>query len=88
MAYEIIFSSRAAKQFRKLPKTLRKRIAEPIDGLVDKARPHGVKKPSHQHNLYRLRVGDYRVVYEIKDKQLRILVLVIAGRAEIYKRFL
>lgn len=55
-----------------------------IDDLAVEPRPSGVKKLTKDY--YRIRVGDYRVVYEIKDEILTILVLKIGDRKEIYKQ--
>jgi mRNA interferase RelE/StbE len=67
-----------------LPATLRLRIAAAILTLADNPRPRGCKKLTGQ-DLYRVRVGDYRVVYEIHDDVLVVLVVRVAHRREAYK---
>lgn len=84
--YTIILSPKAARQLKKLKKLpISKRIKECIDFLTLDPRPIGVKKLTGEHSLYRVRVGDYRIIYEIKDKQLKILVLNVAARKDVYK---
>jgi mRNA interferase RelE/StbE len=84
--YEIVFSRQVLKTLRKLPGDLVQRMREKLEQIA--ADPHG------QHNNatkltnrpgYRLRVGDWRIIYEVQDDQLRILVLKIAPRGEVYR---
>jgi mRNA interferase RelE/StbE len=63
----------------------RERIADASHGLADEPGPHGVKKLSGR-NAWRIRAGDYRVLYEIHDDRLVILVVDIGHRREIYRR--
>lgn len=85
MSYRIEFYKGASKQFRKLPLNIQKRIQAKIDELAIEPRPNGVKKLQGDDNLYRIRVGDYRIVYEIKDDVLLIIVIKIKHRSEVYK---
>ncbi|MHB1343024.1 MAG: type II toxin-antitoxin system RelE family toxin [Thermoleophilia bacterium] len=57
-----------------------------IDGLIDDPRPHGCEKLSGHEGLYRVRVGDHRVVYAVFDSVVLVLVLKIGNRAEVYER--
>lgn len=72
MSYRIEFFRAAKKQFVKLPLNVQKRIQAKIDELAIEPRPKQVKKLQNNDNLYRVRVGDYRIVYEIKDNVLLI----------------
>jgi mRNA interferase RelE/StbE len=85
VAYRILFAPAALRQFRKLPVPIRKRLSPHIDALADNPRPPGVVKLSGSSDIYRVRVGDYRIVYEIQDVGLVILVLKIGNRREVYR---
>jgi mRNA interferase RelE/StbE len=83
--YRIEFAPVATRQFKKLPREVQVRITRRIDTLAERPRPDGVKKLEGEGSLYRLRVGDYRVIYTIEDKLLLVLVLTLGKRADIYR---
>jgi mRNA interferase RelE/StbE len=83
--YRIDLSPAAQRQLKKLSSSVRHSIIKQLDSLKSNPRPDGVKKLAGIDKLYRLRMGDYRVVYTINDKQLVILVLKIGDRKEIYR---
>ena len=83
--YRIEFTPRAARDFRVLPKATQRRLASHIDMLAQKPRPAGVKKLKGSDDLYRLRVGDYRILYQIKDTILLVLIIRVAHRKEAYR---
>ena len=85
MSYEVKFSKSAKKQFRKLPLDVQERIQTKINDLAVEPRPNGVKKLKGEENSYRIRVDDYRVVYEIKDDVLIVTVVRVKHRSEVYK---
>ncbi|MGA9996313.1 MAG: type II toxin-antitoxin system RelE/ParE family toxin [Pyrinomonadaceae bacterium] len=85
MAYSILFAPAANRQFRKLTLQVQKRLKPHIDALADNPRPSGVVKLKGPEELYRIRVGDYRIIYEIKDIGLIILVVKIGDRRDVYK---
>ncbi|MEH1854151.1 MAG: type II toxin-antitoxin system RelE/ParE family toxin [Nostoc sp.] len=85
MSYEVKFSTGAKKQFRKLPLEVQERIQTKINDLAIEPRPNGVKKLQGDDNSYRIRVGDYRVVYELDDDVLIVTVIKVGHRSEIYK---
>ncbi|MHC5821725.1 MAG: type II toxin-antitoxin system RelE family toxin [Nostoc sp.] len=85
MSYEVKFSKDAKKQFRKLPLDVQERIQTKINDLAIEPRPNGVKKLQGDDNSYRVRVGDYRVIYELDDDVLIVTVIKIGHRSEIYK---
>lgn len=85
MAFVVEFSSRATRAFLKLPPETQRRIAPKIDALVDDPRPPGCEKLSGLGG-YRIRVGDYRIVYEIEDATEIITVAAIGHRRDIYRR--
>jgi mRNA interferase RelE/StbE len=86
MRYDIILKLSAAKRLDKLPQSVRRRIVDSLEALADNPRPAGCVKLSGDDNLWRIRVGDYRVVYEIHDKRLVVVVLVIAHRKDVYPK--
>jgi mRNA interferase RelE/StbE len=83
--YKIEFTSSAAKEFRDLTGELQRRIAPVIDRLVNDARPHGVRKLAGHEYLYRVKVGHYRIVYEIDDKKSTIRVMRVRHRRDAYR---
>ncbi len=85
MTYRIEFVKNAIKQFKALPANEQHRLKPKIDALAIEPCPAGVVKLSGEENLYRIRVGNYRVVYTIEDKQLLVLVLKLGHRREIYR---
>jgi mRNA interferase RelE/StbE len=62
-----------------------KRLVKRLKTLRDNPRPQGVKKLVGEENLYRIREGDYRLIYTIEDKKLIVLVVKIGDRKEIYR---
>ena len=85
MPYTIEFRPAAARDLRKLPADDRRRIGARIDALAADPRPAGVKRLAASEKLYRLRVGDYRILYQILDRVLRILVVKIGHRRDVYR---
>lgn len=84
--YQIAYKPSAAKSLRKLDKPMQQRLVSAVESLAHDPRPAGVKKLKGAADLYRIRVGDYRVVYEIWDGKLRVLVLRLAHRREVYQK--
>lgn len=86
MNYQVKIISSAQKDIEKLPKKIAVRIRQSIEQLSQQPRPDKVKKmKGAQSNLYRIRVGDYRILYEIHDKKLIIIVVAAAHRRDVYK---
>ena len=75
----------AEKSLRRLSKNLRGRIRQALHGLGDDPRPHGCIKLTGHHNLWRIRVGDWRIVYAIYDNELIVVVIEIEPRANAYR---
>lgn len=84
MPYTVTLRTSAVKELRKIPVAARQRITEVIDALADNPRPQGVKKMTGI-DAWRIRVGDYRVIYSIVDQQLVIEVIKIGNRRDIYR---
>jgi mRNA interferase RelE/StbE len=85
MSYEVIIPKPVQKQLSKLPEDIRKLISEKILLLTEDPRPTGVKKLKGFDNEYRIRIGDYRVRYEVDDKALMVLVLHCKNRKDVYR---
>lgn len=85
MSYVVLLRPAAEREWRKLPPEIRSRINQAILTLEDNPRPHGVRKLSGYHNRWRLRVGSYRIIYQIDDATREIVVLRIAHRREAYR---
>ena len=85
MNYVIGISKSVQKQINNLPNTIKTRILEKIKGLETEPRPSGVVKLKNSENEYRLRVGDYRIRYEIDDAKQTILILQCKHQREVYR---
>ncbi|RCJ24936.1 addiction module toxin RelE [Nostoc sp. ATCC 43529] len=85
MIYEVKFTKGARKMFIKLSQELQDRIQTKIDDLAIEPRPNGVKKLQGEENSYRIRVGDYRVIYDIFDDVLLVSVVDVGHRSKVYK---
>jgi len=85
VSYSVSYSRAAAKAFRRIHPREQRRIMEAIEALVDDPRPDGSVQLAGGEGELRIRIGDYRVVYDIRDEQLIILVLRIGHRREVYR---
>ena len=85
MTYRIEVKPSAADALAKIPQPHRGRIVRKIDRLTDNPRPRGVKLLEGPSSLYRIRVGDYRIVYQIQDAALVVLVVRIGNRGDVYR---
>jgi mRNA interferase RelE/StbE len=84
LSYRIEFKNSAAKSLKKIPKADRIRIAEKIDSFVDNLPNLDTTKMKGNNPFHKVRVGDYRIVYEIQNDILVILVVKIGHRKDIY----
>jgi mRNA interferase RelE/StbE len=83
--YTVTFSRSARKELESLPSPVVQRIYPKIEALEQNPRPHGVKKIEGEEKMYRIRVGDYRVIYEISDKMKSVDIAHIRHRSEAYR---
>ncbi|KQR26053.1 type II toxin-antitoxin system RelE family toxin [Microbacterium sp. Leaf151] len=86
MTYRVEFTTAAARQIKKLPRPARDRVVEAIGGLRDDPRPTGAKKLVGEQSAWRVRVGDYRVIYDVLDGELIVTVVRAGHRREVYDR--
>ena len=85
MTFRIEFTKSAAKELRNIPKSAQKRIAKKIDALNENPSDPTQTKMKGNNPFHRMRVGNYRIVYEIQDDILRILIIKIGHRKDVYK---
>ncbi len=86
MSYRVDFTSAAARQMRKLPRATRHRLVEAVTALERDPRPPGALKLAGERTAWRIRVGDYRVIYDVYDRELTVTVVRAARRREAYGR--
>jgi mRNA interferase RelE/StbE len=84
MSYQIVIPKPAQKQLDNITKIERDRLILTLRSLANDPRPNGVKKLKGYDNTYRVRVGDYRIIYEIKDRELIVLLLSVSHRKDAY----
>jgi mRNA interferase RelE/StbE len=88
LTYAIAILEKAKRELAAVSEKDRKRIASQIDALAEDPRPAGVQQLKGElKNHFRIRIGDYRVIYQIKDKLLIVVVVRIGHRREIYRKF-
>jgi mRNA interferase RelE/StbE len=83
--YAITFARSARKELEKLDPENVKRIFPVIEALIQNPRPRLCKKLSGLQNLWRIRIGDYRLIYQISDKQKAVDIVAIRHRREAYR---
>ncbi len=83
MSYDVLILRRAQKKLADLPKADYEHVCDMVAALAENARPAGCKKLVGREG-WRIRVGDYRVIYEIDDAQKKITVLHIGHRRDVY----
>ena len=84
--YTIDVSRPAERRIRALDPQVRARVEKTIDRLAATPRPPGCEKMHGHANLYRVRTGDWRVIYEIRDKLLLVLVVSVGHRRDVYRK--
>jgi mRNA interferase RelE/StbE len=82
--YSVELKVSARKELERLPAKLIQRIFPKLEGLASEPRPAGCKKLKGGQREWRIRVGDYRVVYTIDDEKLMVSVMRIRHRSEVY----
>ena len=85
MRYSILLSPGAERNLGALDKPVQRRVVARIEALAENPRPAGVTKLQVEANAWRVRVGDYRVLYTIEDVRLVVLVVKIGNRREVYR---
>lgn len=85
MTYRITIARGAAKTFRSLHPQVVARLKDAIRALAEDPRPQGSLQLSGGDGEFRIRVGDYRIIYDVQDDELMILVLRVGHRREVYR---
>ncbi len=83
--YTLLLERRPEKILERLPRDLRRRIDAALSNLATEPRPQGCVKLTGHETLYRLRVGDWRIIYAIEDDALIVLVIEISPRGDAYR---
>jgi len=83
--FEVRYDPRAAKELSKLDPPTARRVAAAITDLAANPRPPGCRQLTGHAGLWRIRVGDYRVIYTIRETALVVLVLRVAHRRDAYR---
>jgi mRNA interferase RelE/StbE len=83
-SYEILFRSSVYKDLKKIPRSDLRRIIEKIAGLGENPRPHGCEKLSAVER-YRIRHGNYRIIYSIQDDELTVWIVKVSHRKDSYR---
>ena len=85
MKYTVRLHTRVGKVLDRLPPDIRRRLVRRLEALEDNPRPRGVEKLAGVVELYRVRVGTYRIVYAIRDRELVVIVVRIGHRRDVYR---
>jgi mRNA interferase RelE/StbE len=83
--YTVVIVRTAQRAIAQLPGAMRSRIVRAIDTLVSVPRPVGCAKLAGSANRYRIRVGDYRIIYDVRDGELIVLVVKVGHRRDVYR---
>ena len=85
MTYRIVIKPSARKEMSRLPADVLRRVDAAILALAEDPRPRGCRKMAGHMDTWRIRVGDYRVVYEVHDNVLIVYVVRVGDRKDVYE---
>ena len=85
MRYQLEFTASALREFRSLNAQIQTRIAARVTALCDDPFPPGIKKLQGQPGHFRLRVGDYRVIYRVDGHRVVVVIVRIGHRKDVYR---
>src|SRR5262245_19747628 len=83
-AYSVLITRSAEKEIERLPTPVRRLVVRRIEALSSDPRPHGSQKLTGE-DKYRVRQGDYRIVYTVEDATVTVLVVRVAHRSDVYR---
>lgn len=84
--YTVVLSSHARRALRKLARSVQERVIVALELLKADPRPPKAVKLKGEDNVWRIRVGDYRIIYEVIDEDLVVWVVRIADRKDVYRK--
>ena len=84
MSYQVILPKSVQKELNRLPDDIAGRILDALSELKEQPRPPGCKKLRGE-SAWRIRIGDHRVIYEIHDKVLQIIIVTVGHRRDVYR---
>jgi mRNA interferase RelE/StbE len=84
-SYAVTFARSARKEFQALQHDLTERILAVIEELAEEPRPAGCRKLRNSRDLWRVRIGDYRVVYRVNDRERTVDVVIVRHRSDVYR---
>ncbi|HET6891937.1 MAG TPA: type II toxin-antitoxin system RelE/ParE family toxin [Pyrinomonadaceae bacterium] len=82
--YSVLITSRAERELRRLDRPIKNRITSALLSLANQPRPHGCLKVKAEPKLWRIRVGDWRIGYEIDDQSQEVTIITLGHRREFY----
>jgi mRNA interferase RelE/StbE len=85
MAFRIEWKKSTRKDLRKLPASVTERVVAVVEGLADNPFPHGVEKLTGSEHAYRIRLGDYRIVYEVVTELNLVEIQRARHRKDVYR---
>jgi mRNA interferase RelE/StbE len=85
LIYCVVIPNSVRKALETIEEPLRARIVRRLDALASNPRPRGAVKLTDQPNTFRLRTGDWRIVYEVRDAELLVLLVKIGHLREVYR---
>ena len=85
MKYTVRLNAQVGKVLNRLPPDMRRRLVRRLEALEDNPRPRGVEKLAGVEELYRVRVGTYRIVYAIRDRELVVVIVRVGHRRDVYR---
>jgi mRNA interferase RelE/StbE len=86
MPFTVRLPVRVAKRLDQLPREIRRKVVSKLESLEHNPRPVGAEKLSGSDSLYRIRAGDWRVIYAVQDQELVVLVIRIGHRKDVYRQ--
>jgi mRNA interferase RelE/StbE len=87
MMYDITIDENALEFLEGLPKKIQRQVGKKIMALAKDPRPQGCRKLQGEESVYRIKSGDYRIIYAVNDKQITVYVVRIGDRKNIYQIF-
>jgi mRNA interferase RelE/StbE len=84
--YEIVLAGAARRQLEKLPGAVLAQIDAAILRLADDPRPRGCRKLAARDDRWRIRVGDYRIIYVVDDEDRVVIIAEVGGRDDVYRK--